>query len=500
MTSTPGPPGQPEDPKYLTSGFGESQKQEFEHLLTSARENPAEAFKYCKQAAYLARDCQAMDACLFAFVEMANHMAQQDKPEIELLALREIASLSKNVIKQPANLITVDKRMGLCYAKLRRTDDAIKSLREAVSRCQSADDTSIDEFIDCLCILAGVYRVKNWHDRARACIKQAYALVMEEEKRLDLQAKVLEELAKITLEQHRSKEAIAAFLRVVKLKQAAFGGAHAELVDTYVWLGMAYLEQEDLESAEAAFIQTLELMRFAGITDRILHSSNLEKLAGVYRKQGRFVEATFIEQGSGEILGRAVDQRLGFFKEFEAGLTAQRHKHYDLALNCYRKTLVALEFVFDKNGLVRIPILCRMAEIAEERKQRIQRKSLGIEIEDGLLELASNTGSDTCARLIQLARMFRLLGYDLYADSCYRFAGNLQRAKPDQRLPAIMSEHLCFLSLMPPSDETRRMEKYLRRACKVLAAAGAQMVTAQPSPSLPADTDEEGLEIIAEIC
>jgi tetratricopeptide (TPR) repeat protein len=476
--------------------FGSEQKEQFENLIKEARSQPEMAEENFAIAATLAKEWQEGELYMMVTSELANVYKSEERHDDEFKALRKLESFYSDTKNYPLMLISIDRRMGVCYRNQRNLDKAIEYLRSAVQRCQSGEVESMDEFVDSLCELANIYALKGWSDRARTCMRQAHALVSDEDGRPDLQARVIEELARITLIQHRPKEATSALLHVLKSKYEIYGSTSPQIAETLVSLAMSLVDQGNLDDAESALIQALDIMRHSRL-NRIKHSASINKLAGVFRKQGRFLESTFLEQGASEILGRGVDQRLGVFKQFDAGLAAQRAKHYDVALDCYRSAMKALEHMFDKYMFFRVPILCRMAEMADERKQKMQFKSILIEIDEGLSQLTTKAGADLPDRLVHLARLFRLLKYDSFADSCFRFVGKMHRSKNDLRLNDVYAEHLRLLDLMPHSGETQHMQRYLRRSTKLLTAAKMAVTESYIDIAIGSAPDED--VIVAEI-
>jgi len=476
--------------------FGKEQKEQFENLIKEARSQPEMAEENFSLAASLAKDWQEAELYMMVTSELADMFKSEERHDDEFRALRKLETFYSGTDRFPLMLVSIDRRLGVCYRNQRNLDKAIEYLRSAVQRCQSGEIESLDEFVDSLCALANIYALKGWADRARTCMRQAHALVADEEGRSDLQTRVMEELARITLIQHRPKEATSALFHVLKLKNQIYGSTNPEIAETLVSLAMSLVDLANLDDAESALMQALDIMRYSKL-NRIKHVVTINKLAGVFLKQGRFLEATFLEQGASEILGRGVDQRLGIARQFDAGLAAQRNKQYDVALNCYRDVMKALELVFDKHIYVRVPVLCRMAEIADERKQKMQFKTIMIDIEEGLSQLTPKAGADMADRLVHLARLFRALKYDDFADSCFRFAGKLHRTKNDKRLNDVYAEHLRLLQLMRSNPETKYMEKYLRRASKLLISAQVMISDSYLDAAIEKAPDED--VIVAEI-
>ncbi len=440
------------------------QQKKYNELISIAQISElAEAVQFYKRAAALARESRATGAVIEALKQLSDLYMREKKHEEELRTLNELAAIFNSQKTECLFQITLERRLGLCFYNLRKPDEAIKHLRAAVIRCESAGDEAIDEFVETLCTVSRVYRSSYKYERSKTCIKQAYDVARFMEERLDLQAAVLEELANIMYDQHRIDRAVIAFTRALKLKEQVFGRSHPQLISTHTALDMCYSDQRNFADAEDSFLLALELMRNLPDYDLAAHTDALTRLASVYRKQGRFLEADLVEQGSSEILGRAVKIRLGVFQPFDTGLRAFESGDYDQALKSFRHALVGIELEFDKRAFMRVPILCRMAEIAEERKQRISASSLHVEIEDAVGQLSTGI-NDVFARVTQLARLFRVLKFDGFADSCYRYAVKMQLSRPDERLKQIMKEHLALLENMEPTTQTSAMSEFLKGA------------------------------------
>lgn len=366
------------------------------------------------------------------------------------------------------------KNMGICHAGLRHLDEAIEHLRDAVVRYQTTDGDVRDDLLDTLCVLSNVYRQRGRVDRARVCIRQAFSISEGDQTPVELQVRVLEELAAVMFAQHKVRSAITAYLRVLQLKQEAFGTYGLPCAATMIAIGMCHVEQHNYGQAEAAFVPALEVLHRSG-GDRRTIGDTLLKLAGVLRSQGRFIEANIIEQGAGEIIGRAVDQGLGFFKQFESGRAAHRRGHLDVAQSCYRQALRDLEWTFDKQSAVRVPILCCLHEIAEERGQKVQAKSFAVEIDECVGALFGQQNKTTLEGLLQLARLFRLLSYNGLSDSLYRHVELRKRKSRDADLIDLLSERSELLARIGTPQERRQIETLVRRLRRLTASGDASL-------------------------
>jgi tetratricopeptide (TPR) repeat protein len=473
MTNSGVPPESSGDAKS-NSGFESTQKQRFELMIAQARGNKKDAEKLLLTAAAHAREWQQDNEFGLALGLLAEHHLSNLNYSDALDALKELQKVQakdRKMQNHPATISTI-KRMGVCYSKLRRLDKAVETLRDAMVRCQSSTEELVDEMIDCLIQLSTVYRHQEKADQSRICIRQAFAIA-EEVESIDMQIQVLEELALVTQTRKRPKSAALAFIRVLQMKRAAYGPRYIGNADTFISLGMCYMDMRNFKDAESCFIQALEIIRDNNSADRDLIGATLSKLGGVYHAMGNFVECTIIEQGASEIIGRGLDMRLGVFKQFDAALSAQRNGHLDLAQSCYRQALVDLEATFHRQAFVRIPVLCRLYEIAIARKQRIQAKTILVEIEEGLgLICAHESTTDLRGKALRLARIFRLLGFNEFADSCYRFARLLARQQKDAELISLVTEHALLMVRMEPNKERSRSITYARRLRRMVGLPG----------------------------
>lgn len=460
---------------FECTGFGESQKQRYDLIISEARQKKAEAEKLYLTAAAFAREWQQHDACAFALHNLGQLYLEQANYKDSLSAFREVAKVQKlaGMKDHHPQVIGTYKMIGICHTKLRQLDKAIETLRDVVVRCQSSNDDILEEFVNSLCLLSHVYRLKHEPNRSRTCIRQAYAVVEDDDAPAELQIQVLEELAAVTYDQKRPKSAAVAFIRVLQLKRQTYGPLHPGCAETFLSLGMCYADLRNFKDAENCFIQALEIMRSSNAFDRAALGNALSKLGGIYHAVGNFVEANIIEQGASEIIGRAVDMRLGFFKQFDAGLSAQRRGHFDVAQSCYRQALVDLEAVFQKQAVTRVPILSRLFEIAEARNQKIAIRTLAVEIDEALLLLCAHDNVSASGKVLRLARLFRLLGFNEFSDSCYRYAEKLARRANDPELLPIFSEHALLLERMDPVDEVEKRKTLIRRVRRVCGVTPA---------------------------
>jgi tetratricopeptide (TPR) repeat protein len=406
---------------------------------------------------------------LNALVELSNLHFDTGNNIQAIKSLNELAQVQKQLYGHThISLANTYKKMGICLANIKKLDDAIKCLRDAVIRYQTNSKATSEELIDTLCILASVYRKANKFSRARTCITQTHALIAESDTPSLMQIRTLEELAAITLAQNKYVHAKDAFIKVIKLKQEAFGNRHYECIDPLMQLGICYYSLHEFTEAEIVFTQAIEIINCSQNMGQTKLSEALEKLSGVYRKQSRFTEADFLEQAATEIIGRGIDLRLGILKDFGAGVAAQNNKHYDIAQSCYRQALNIIEQNRDKSPAERIPLLGRLLQIADLKKHKVQAISLASEIEDTTQEIFSQFGTKGYSAQIRLARLFRLTNRNLFADTCYYLAARFARNEKSSNIISIFEEHASLLELMGEHKEHQRMLKKIRRLLHTL--------------------------------
>lgn len=454
----------------LEPGFSKELRKQFDLMLDEARASNNDSIQLLKRAIAFAQEFQDQRACMIALADLSKVYALKGKFAKAIVVLEEEARICRLAYgKESLRLVQIKKETGICHLNARQLDRAIDVLRESVQLCQRSSLDLSSEMIESLTHLAAVYRLQEKVEQARMCIRQAYELVLDEEGSGDLQAMVLEELAAVTKAQHRFKAAIQAYLRVLNLKQKLHGVQNAGCAETLSALGSCLIETGQLKDAESCFVQSLDILHRLAHVDKALLANVMQKLAGVYHVQGRFQDSTFMEQRISEIVGRSTEMRLGFFKQFDAGLKAQQHKHYDMARDCYYKALRELEGSWGKNALVRIPFLCRLLEIATLFKQKSVRKCLLVEMEEIMLQ-GQCLGNCNWQRLMHVARLFRLLGHDILADTCYRQAAALLK-QPDSRdfdaIAGLLLEHANLLDRMQEKKEAARLRKFVRRSLRL---------------------------------
>lgn len=472
----------------LCPGFSNSQRQQYENMLAEARTNVRETEQLLKRALAFAGEWQDDKARLLALDDLHKHYVRQGKYAKGIICLEEEYKTRLRVFgkKDPA-IARIKKNIGLCYVGLRQLDKGIEQLREAVLLCQKSTEDLTEDIVDGLINLAAVYRQKESADQARVCIRQAFVLVDEEDVPREWQVKVLDELAAVTLAQHRLKAAEQALLKVLRMKQEIYGVLHPEYAVSLLLLGNCYTELKKPEEAENCFLQAIDILHRTARDDRDTLAAALQKLAGIYHQQGRFIESTFMEQRISEIIGRAPELRLGFYKNFDAGFVAQMHKHYDVAFDCYSDALMKLEFTWGKNALVRVPLLCRLLEIAAIRKQKPALKSFRVELEE-IMIVGQTKGDNHWQRLKHVARMFRVIGHDTLSEGCYRIACKYAREANDmEALIELLEEHTSLLDRMHEKKEAARKRKFLRRLRRLLA---------RRTPQLSAGFDDDDTEIL----
>ncbi|MBX9687803.1 MAG: tetratricopeptide repeat protein [Candidatus Obscuribacterales bacterium] len=473
------------------AGLDAQNRRNFDLILARSQKEYTEQEPLLKQALALAREWRDEVACVQALEGLYEHYLLHAKYSKAMMALQQIElSHIKQFGKNHSSLIGIKKRKGICYIELRQLDEAVQSLRESVLLCQSSSDEMLYELVDSLCRLSSVYRHKGAYDRARSCIKQAYELILEFDEEGQLQINVMEELAAVTLAVHKPEAAALAFIKALHLKRDFYGAAHASCAESFIQLGMCYMDLHNYKDAESCFYQACEILHLTMLPEHPVMAATINKLAGAYFAQGKLYESSFLEQGSGDLVGRAVQMRSGFFKVFDAGLSALENGHQDVAQQCFRKALLDIEQAWDKSALVRVPFICKLLDIAESKGQRLQRKSLSLELEEALLQVWANENIDSAARLIRVARLFRALGQNAFSDACYQRAEKMARQSENPlQLLQLMQEHIELLLRMKKEKDSRRLATFCRRIQRFCALSTETLEAKAYLPQNDAEID-----------
>lgn len=440
-----------------------------------------------RAAAYAEEWCLHREAET-ATAELARAYINRRRYTVALATLSKLLETQeKQLGRRHANLANTRMLRGMCYLRMHEMDFAVKDLRDAVLHCQTATDVEPATLVESLCLLAAAYRQSGKFEKARTSILQAYAVLDDGAGEPDmLHVRVLEELAFITMALRKFQSATTAFERVIKLKEQLYGEGHEENIDSWIALGMCFYEMKRPVQAEEAFVRAIDLERMNSLDHKRL-SMTMEKLAGLYRVAGRFREATMVEQGAGEVLGRAIDMRVGYLKAFDAGVMAHRKNKLDKAADCYKQALSHLEFVSDKHGADRIPVLARLLQISRRKNQNLQARTLEVDIEQAVAEAFPD--ETMMQGLLRLSRLFRVLGLAGAADACYcHMEYCLRKSQTKGNLLEVYEEHLNQLKCAEWTAEHASLTKKLRRLKRL---RDGQMLTLEPvAPTMHVSVDQ----------
>ncbi len=439
--------------------------QEFKELIADARDPRVKnesRITLFERAAAFAQEWMLAEEARIATTELSRVYIERRKFSQALSAInRLLEQQTAELGARHASLARIKMLRGECLLRMHRLEPAIADLRAAVLQYQTADGVTEDDLLESLCILATAYRHNEQNDKARSCLKQAYAILSPDDKPNPLRIRVVEEVANIMFAYKRMPAARAAFEQVVQMKRELYGDSHEENIDAQIQLGMCYFGLQQWSRAEEAFVRAVDIERFNKADPKRL-AFTLEKLAGVYRVNARFSEATLVEQCAGEILGRAIKMRLGYLKSFEAGVAAHRRHKFDVAADCYKAALNHLEFLGDKRGADRIPVLARLLQLALVRKRSVQVRALEAEIELGLAAMFPFDSAPEA--LLRLGRLFKVLGLYSASEACYTQTEIwLRRSADPQQFLAALEEHARLLKCMNWLPELERTDKLIRR-------------------------------------
>lgn len=443
--------------------------QQFNALIAEARsQRKAESrIKSYEIAVAHAQEWLLQDEAYTATCELTRVYIHRRRFTAALTALDKLlATQTRELGSRHLALANTKLLRGVCHLRMHNLDHAVQFLRDAVLQCQTAEGDVEETLAESLCTLAEAYRESEKFDKARTCIKQAYAILPDDHTPSVLKIRVAEELALITLAYGKYAPSISAFQRVLQLKHEFFGDSHEESILTLVSLGMAHFSLHQYDKAEVAFVRAIDLERLNNCREHKRLALTMEKLAGVYRVTGRFREAGMVEQGAGEILGRAIDMRLNYLKAFDAGVAAHRRGKLDTANDCYKQSLSNLEFMSDKHGADRIPVLVRLMQIAVARKRMAQSRTMEVEIEQGVTEAFPQ--ESFADGLLRTARLFRVLGFNAAADACYsHLVYAMRKEKQTDGLLEIFEEHARLLNIAKWTAERDLLNKKIRRLRRI---------------------------------
>ena len=327
--------------------------------------------------------------------------------DLQSLQFRQQSILGQN---NPVIAYT-DMLLGLCHQRTRNFDPAVKSLRSAVVRFQQSDVVDEELFIECLCMMASIYRESNKFDAARTTIKQAYRIIPDTDSPMHLQARVLEELAAVLIAEHQYKAAVTAYERLISMHQQIGDHQSNDLINAWSGLGLCHFTLHNLDGAENALVRAIEIYFDTDKDDRYLMVHLMESLAGVLRHKGQFLQADMMTERAHELLGR-VDQVRGhalYGNTLHEAELAEQRGDLDKAKELYRQALCAIEAQRERRVADRIPILARMY-LMTTRKQIIQRTSLLADMEDAIRDVSCGYPGEITESLRRLSMIFRLLG------------------------------------------------------------------------------------------
>jgi len=440
-----------------------------------------------ERAADYAHESLLDDERSFALEELASlHVSQRRTRE----ALKVLTALSVHQAKVYGSehpvLAKTYMLIGKCHRIARDSFNAVRSLREAVVRYQCADQLNLPDFVETLCQLSQIYRELNKPDLAKIAVKQALTVVSaagESDTEL-LQARLLDEFGSLLYDTRQFSAAITMFCKAIALKQSVLGHRDFACANTFVALGMAYYCAREFENAREALMQASLICEVTQCKDRAYKATIFSKLAGTFRVTGRLAEAGMMDDAAKEISGGQTQICLydGFRKDMEAGYAAEKALMWDSATRSYRQALSMLESFRHRNSAERVAILIRLQIAAESRNQKIQAKTLLIEIESEMDELFGWRQTERSEAARQLSRLFRIQGKHIAADAFLVYAEQEYRRRRSIRdLVSLLGDRAALLTANAQHKEARKAEKLARRLTLKLAGAQQHLELAAPT-------------------
>lgn len=282
----------------------------FTVLLHNARSNKrsvnlAEAEKQYEQLIAYGQEWEITTELHEILEELSDVYFRNRKFDKSVKSFGKLFRLQKDQLglTHPA-LASTEMMIGMCYHHLRDFELAVNRLRSASIRFQQSEEIDPEQFVECLCALASIYRDRGNFEAARTCIKQAYRVLPDDGRPDHLQCKVMEELAAALLSERRYEAAAAAYERVVSMKSELLKGQYQDIVTSLIDLGLCQFSLKKHDQSEQTLIRAGELYHQMSYQNEPLLTRLLETLAGVLRHQGQFVQAGVIEEYASELRGR----------------------------------------------------------------------------------------------------------------------------------------------------------------------------------------------------
>jgi tetratricopeptide (TPR) repeat protein len=250
-----------------------------------------------------------------------------------------------------------------CLTELRQYEPAMSAYRSAIKLLGHAGKKHDALRLQTYCEMSRVMRLAEHLQSAQQHLREASELAVADDK--SSQSRLLREEAAIAYCQNRFDIAINLYEQAVELMHDCGEQETLPYADALVGLAMSYFSTHRSKPVEALLVSALRIVR-KNLGPRSFESSSiLNKLAGVYKHLGRFVEASVLLSGVEAIQGRAhlTDRFVDSANNFEAAMNLQVDGHYVLALNRYKRALRALEKLDENKSFESLAIHVRMYEI-----------------------------------------------------------------------------------------------------------------------------------------
>jgi tetratricopeptide (TPR) repeat protein len=325
--------------------------------------NPAEAESQFQKALTHAEEWCAPEIVDQARYQYARFLYQKRQFRRAVTILAALTKSKSQASAESSVAAETQKLYAACLTELRSYELAMSAYRQAIKILGNGGRKNDSARLQTYCEMARVMRLSEQIQTAQTYLREASELSADTDQ--PGKTRLLCEEAAIAYCQSRFDIAINRYEAAVERMHEYGLDSTREYADALVGLAMSYFSAHRSKPVEALLISSLRIMRKTLGPRSFEGAAVLNKLAGVYKQHGRFVESSVLLSGVEAIQGKAhlMDRFVDSSRNFSAGLNFQMDGHYVLALNRYKRALRALEKLDENKSFDSIAIHIRMYEI-----------------------------------------------------------------------------------------------------------------------------------------
>lgn len=341
---------------------------------------------------------------------------------------KQLQTQESTVGKKDPSTAETHKRLGMAHRRLRNYKVAEQHLKLALDAVERKRGYNHLDVALLLCELAALYRETDHNGVSQQMLDRATAISMNNgHKNTPEVATVLYERGCTSYSQFKYAEALELFLKSLQIRKATLGKESNESADCLISIGMCNYSLKRFEATEAPLIEALIIKRkIRGPYDREV-GSILNKLAGVYKVQRRFVEATLLLEQVEIIQGKLANMspEYEYQRNIRVALLAMQDGKLAKAERCLQRAINDMrswstpenpELISTHLWMYELQRMLMRYEVSEQHLQYA---------EQGFKECFGCQHADMTFSAQVLANIFQIQSKPQFAEPFYRYAVTL---------------------------------------------------------------------------